>query len=667
MVTQKAPKGHIQLPLLPPESDWRPPALSSLPSWKGARRISFDCETRDPFIQDLGPGYGRPNSYMIGYSFAIDGGPAFYVPLRHQGGDNVDDPIQALNYLRDNAAEFDGELVGMQLDYDLGWALTEQVEFKRAKCRDIQIADALIYELHHRYSMKEIGKRWDIDAKDETQLEEAAKEYGVDPKSGMWRLPARYVGRYGTKDAVAPLQIYAKQEKEIERQGLGKVWDLESDVQPVLVKMRHRGVRVSMDRLRKVEQWSLDEEIRQFEIIRRDTGITVDSEAVRSAEALVPVFKSIGYEVATSATGKLSVTKELLASIDHPVAGAVRRARQMWKLRNDFAGSVRSHLINGRIHCTFNQTAREDEEAGGIKGARYGRLSCEHVNLQQQPSRDDFAPMWRAIYLPEEGTEWCSADYSQQEPRWLHHFAEIARCTGAAEAAQRYRDDPLTDNHQMMADLTGLPRKYAKNIYLGLCYGEGGAKLAHDLGLSTKWAVVHTGENGRAKWSHYATQDEAAKFAHTVRGRYFEVAGDEAKAVLDQFRERAPYVKELAELCEETASKRGYIITADGRHCRFPMLNGGTWHPNSGPYDWAHKALNRLIQGSSAGQTKRALVEVDRAGFYLQLQVHDELASSVTSRMDGERIGEIMRNVMPANVPFRVDLEYGPSWGEAAA
>src|SRR5690606_22277126 len=103
--------------------------------------------------------------------------------------------------------------------------------------------------------------------------------------------------------------------------------------------------------------------------------------------ALAPALTHIGIKLLKTSTGKVSIDKELLGGIDHPVAAALEKARKVNKLRTTFAGSVRNHMVNGRIHCTLNQLRRaKDDEAEGDGGAKYGRLSCEHPNLQQQPA-----------------------------------------------------------------------------------------------------------------------------------------------------------------------------------------------------------------------------------------------------------------------------------------
>lgn len=244
-----------------------------------------------------------------------------------------------------------------------------------------------------------------------------------------------------------------------------------------------------------------------------------------------------------------------------------------------------------------------------------------------------------------------SADYSQQEPRMLVHFAELVGLRGAREAAERYRNDAKTDSHNMMTRLIHPEfthvsdeeakdnlefqqrRKPCKNIFLGLCYGMGGGKLAKELGLPT----------------------ETKK---RLNGSSYLVAGPEAQRLLDRFNQAVPYVKKLADKCESRANQRGYIETILGRRCRFPMNAKGR-------YDWTYRALNRLIQGSSGDQTKKAMVEIDAAGLPMQLSVHDEICASVENREVTNEYAKIMVECVPIRVPSYVDIELGPNWGEA--
>jgi len=644
------------MPLFAPESQWSPPSLGSLPSWADAKRVCVDVETKDPHLKQLGIGVRR-GGFITGVSFTIEDGPSAYLPMRHEGGDNLDE-AQVLAYLRAQAKVFKGDLVGANLQYDLDYLLEDEVDFKEVRYfRDIQIADPLIYELHHSFSLQNIAERNGLPGKDVSLLEEAARIYGVDPKSGMWRLPARYVGPYAEADTQQPLLIMRRQERRIDDEDLWGVWNLESRVLPCLVRMRRRGVRIDLEKLRQVEEWSMTQEAEALARVKHHTGHSIAIGDVWKAGALAPALEAIGIKLEETSTGQPQIDKFLLGGIDHEVATSIAWARKVNKLRTTFAASVRNYMVNGRIHCTFNQIAREDEK-GDQKGARYGRLSCVDPNLQQQPSRDEFAAMWRSIYIPEEGCEWVANDYSQQEPRWTTHFAAVMDLPKARVAAKAYWDDPNLDNHQFMADLTGLPRKYAKNLYLGLCYGEGGAKLSRDCGLPTRWALA-SGRGRERRVSYHATREEALEARREVEDGYmFEAAGEEGQEIIDKFDSRAPFIKQLAKKAEAQAKKNGFIKTIGGRKLHFPQKPDGS-------YDWTHKALNRLIQGSSADQTKEALVELDAAGHFLQLQVHDEIDGSVESRDEAYAMAAVMRDVRKAEVPFRVDTEIGPSWGEA--
>lgn len=634
-----------QLPLLLPDCDWAPPNLGELPSWRKAQRIGIDTETCDPELQELGPGTRR-GSYIAGISFAIEDGPGHYLPIRHEGGDNLP-PAQILGYLQEQAALFTGELVGANLAYDLDFLAEDGVHFSsETKIRDvISVADPLIDEAQKSYSLDNVAKRrlGDTAGKERALLEQCAIAHGHKPKEAVkfaWRYPGRYTAAYAIGDVRLPLQVYAAQRPLLDAEELWPIFELESELLPCLVAMRRRGVRVDEERLARSEQTFLSREQEALEEVRKLTGVALTPETDTRSDECARVLDHLGYEVQLSPkTRRPSVDKELLAELEHPAIAALSLARRYNKMRTTFCASIWRHLTNGRVHCVFNQMRRE-RDTGGLAGPAYGRISSEHPNLQQQPSRDEqVAREWRSIYLPDEGGLWGSMDYSQQEPRWAVHFAELRGFPKAAQAAQRYRDDPKTDNHQMMADLADIPRKQAKEIYLGLTYGMGGGKLCKKLGLPTRFMP------------HPAHPRE--------EGVLLEVAGPEGEELLKKFDREVPFLKRLSRDCRDWANRRGYIRTVLGRRCRFPERAGGG-------YDWTNKALNRLIQGSSADQTKRAVIECERAGHALQIQVHDEICCTVQDREHAEQIAEIMRDCVPAQVPFLVDVEVGANWGEAA-
>ncbi len=642
-------------------SGWEAPKMSELPSWDAAKRIAIDCETRDESLRELGPGAGRrKDTYITGISFAIEDGPSFYLPIRHDGGDNM--PVHmVLGYIRAQAKRFKGDLVGANLPYDLDYLAGDGVTFPQVRFfRDIMIADPLINELHMSYSMESIAARWGFDGKNEQLLRSAAIDWKLNPKRDMWRLPARFVGPYATEDAVLPLRILRRQEREIEEQDLWRVYDLESRLMPVLTKLRRRGVRIDLPQLERVERWAHAQETEALAKVHHLTGVRIAVGDVWKPDVIAPALEAIGITLKKTAQGKPNIDKAVMGAIDHDVARALERARKVNKVRTTFASSIRNHIVGDRIHCTFNQLRRaKDDEEEGDAGAAYGRLSCEHPNLQQQPARDDFAPMWRSIYLPEEGKLWGSNDYSQQEPRWAVHYASCSRdlignfaWQKAIEARDKYRNDPTTDNHQMMADMAGIKRKAAKEIYLGLSYGMGGVKMCANIGLPTR--VVVRDE----RWNVYEIDSEIGRQLVAQGCRRFEAAGVEGQKLLDTFDEKVPFIKKMAKACEKVAKERGYITTFTGRRCRFPTDPHGN-------FDWTHKGFNRLIQGASACQTKTAMVMADAAGFDMIIQVHDEIAFSVDDAAEAERAADVMRTCTPMELPSKVDVEVGASWGHS--
>ena len=298
----------------------------------------------------------------------------------------------------------------------------------------------------------------------------------------------------------------------------------------------------------------------------------------------------------------------------------------------------------GRIHGHINQIRSDD---GGTVS---GRISMNHPNLQQIPARDpQLGPMIRSLFLPEEGAKWASLDYSQQEPRILVHYAHAyARSQnhdmkGVNEFVDGYINDPNMDFHTMVAEMAKIPRKQAKTINLGLIYGMGVNKLSDQL----------------------------------------DIPVDEAKGLIQQYHDRVPFVKLLMngvmnKLNNRTSS--GSIRSILGRKCRFDLWEPDTFALNKAlPYKeavneygpttrlkraYTYKALNRLIQASAADMTKQAMVNIYSEGIIPLIQIHDEIAVSFISTDETKKVASIMEDAVKLNVPSKVDVEVGPSWGE---
>lgn len=633
----------MTLPRFLPKSDWVAPKLSELPSWRDAKRVGYDLETKDPHLtkggpggRGLGPGVRRDGK-VIGIGFAIEDGPDFYLPIGHENGTNLD-PDKAWEYIRDQAKVTKADIVGANLPYDLDYSAENGVEFQ-GDLLDVQVAEPLLNELRQSFSLDNIAKGRGIPGKDETMLLAAATAMGVHPKAGMAEIDPKYIGAYAGQDCRLPLEILRQQEKELAEAGLMDVWKLESKLLLVLLKMRRRGVRIDFDRLDQVSAWSEQMERNALDEInaRRLTSLTPDD--TNKASVMGPILRDMGFDVPqTEKTGKDSVTNDWLKTLKNPVASALLEAKKFNKLRNTFVTSILAHQTNGRIHCTFRQGIGEDD-SGDEGGARYGRLSCKAPNLQQQPARDPvIGPRWRSIYLPDDGGSWCKGDYSSQEPRITAHYAAESKSPGGEAMVQRYIENPRLDYHQTIADIMSQPRSPAKAIGLGLNYGMGQGLLAMKLDLPT----------------------EMKSFMKDGRKIEYLGAGPEAMALIDQYHLAVPYASDLSRRAKKKANLVGYVMTWDGRRCRFPrVMRNGKWQ-----YDWTEKALSRIVQGTAAGQMRKAMVDADEAGHKLQLQVHDELNKSSDSQEDGRDMCRIMVDAMKFRTPMIVDMEWGTSWGE---
>jgi DNA polymerase I-like protein with 3'-5' exonuclease and polymerase domains len=621
-----------------PKTSWTPPKVSELPSWADAKIVSLDVECRDPNLKRLGPGCRRDSStnYVCGFSFAIEDGGEYYVPIKHEGGDNVHDPDAAVRYLRDQIRSFNGEIVGNGLQYDLDWIATlcKDDTILKKSVTDVQIADVLINELQFRYDLDALCERHGIPGKDEEVLRAAAAVYGVDPKIDMWKLPARFVGRYGEIDARRPLQVWRRQQQIIDRDGLNQIFQLEKKVTPILVKMRRRGVRIDFDHLESMERKALSIETEELDKVYRATGVKIAVGDVWKTEVLAHALRVFGVEPGKTEKGKTSVDKVLLKESGE-VGKWILRAREWNKLRTTFCAQIREYAVNGRVHCTFNQLKSTDEEGSG-KGVRYGRLSSSNYNAQQQPIRhDEFGEDFRKCYVPDEGARWACSDWSQQEPRIGVHYAEQLKLPGAKEFADEYRRNPRLDIHQALTDIVAdpaLPRKIVKNFVNGRLYGMGDVKLCH----SCHWDTV----------------------IKNVRGEQREVPSDESQAKIDKFNKLVPWMKLLVRAAAQQAEKNGHVWTILRRRCNFERdkKTGKIWG--------AHKALSRIGQGGAADQMKATAVAADAEGIPIQMIVHDEFDFSFYDMREALRLKELQMTVVKFGVPMNVDLEVGTSWGD---
>jgi DNA polymerase I-like protein with 3'-5' exonuclease and polymerase domains len=627
----------LQMAMFAPKSEWVPPI--ELPDLTSAKRIAIDVETRDPNIKSNGPGWPTGDGEVVGYAIATEDWSG-YIPVRHLGGGNLDEKI--VNRWLKKVFECPAEKIMHNAQYDLGWI--KRMGFTvNGRIVDTMVIASLLDENRFSYSLNALCYDHLNKTKSEKTLTEAAREFGVDPKAEMWKMPAMYVGPYAEADAELTLELWNYFSVQLGKEDLWDIANLELDLLPCLVDMTWRGVRVDTDKVERTRDALVKREREVLKQIKHIAGTDVE---IWAAQSLAKAFDKVGVHYPKTEKGAPSFTKMFLKEHEHPLAQLVVEARNLNKTSGTFISTIMKHChADGRIHGHINQIRSDD---GGTVS---GRISMSNPNLQQIPARDpELGPLIRSLFLPEEGDQWAAIDFSQQEPRILTHYAHVYGKTrgvplaGAQEFVDKYNNDPATDFHDMVAEMANIPRKQAKTINLGMMYGMGVNKLSEQL----------------------------------------DIPVEEAKGLIKQYHERVPFVKGLMtgvmqRLNEPDAS--GSLRSILGRKCRFDLWEPDTFAMHKAlPYRdavkehgptvrlkraFTYKALNRLIQASAADMTKKAMVDLYKMGKLPLIQIHDEIAMSVKNVDEANEIAKVMTEAVPLDVPSKCDVEIGPSWGEA--
>jgi DNA polymerase I-like protein with 3'-5' exonuclease and polymerase domains len=666
------------------KSDWRPEAV--YPDLSGAPAIAYDVETYDPRLLEQGPGAIRKDGYICGFSVGTPDGWAKYYPIRHDNGDNLEEPANAVRWLADVLGT-NIPKIGANLLYDVMWTKCDLGIETRGKLYDIQVAEPLLDENRASYSLDSLATDYLGSGKIEELLyrigahvlgltaskkiteestdKERAKDIIFQVKSRIWELPARFVGPYAEGDVILPLKIFELQKKKLIEQDLWKLFDeIETEILEILVKMQLRGIPVDIakgERARDELRRRQEECLRK---IQRRIGRDID---IWSAPDIAKACNELGLPYPLTEKENPSFQSEWLADQEHEFFKMLLAARQFDRSGSVFIEEKILNLaVNGRIHPQFHQVK------GDRGGTVSGRFSSSNPNGQNFPSRnEELAKLVRGVLMAEPGAEWGCADWKQQEPKLTVHYAAMLNLRGAKEAQKRYIEDPYTDYHQMTADLTGLKRKMAKTVNLGLTYGMGAKKFGSKYGFSLM----------------------------------------EAKGIYNTYHAGMPFIKGLTSACEGAVKHKGYIKTLLGRRCHFTAWGPPDWWgflakkkygPNHDFDVWdekiqselkefakqkgyrpcgheealalfgppiilfgTYKAANRLIQGSAADMMKKAIIDLYRVGYLPCLTVHDENDfCDITSAKQINEIRDIMENCVKLSVPLTLDFEVGPSWGE---
>jgi DNA polymerase I-like protein with 3'-5' exonuclease and polymerase domains len=614
----------MQVPLFKAQTEWLPP--DEFPDLSKHKEISIDLETKDPNLnKSMGSGAIIGVGEVVGIAVAVHNWSGYF-PIAHEGGGNMD-KVMVLKWFQ-NILNTEAVKIFHNAMYDVCWIRSMGLKIQ-GKIVDTMISAAIVDENQMRYDLNNCARRYIGKGKDEAALYAAAKEWGVDAKAEMYKLPAMYVGNYAEKDAEITLELWQEMKKEIELQDLQSIFKLETNLFPVLVDMRFLGVRVNQEQAANEKKTLVEQEKNLLHEVLTTTGVDVQIWAARS---IAKVFDKLKLEYDRTEKSKApSFTKGFLSNHPHPTVKLIAKAREINKAHTTFIDTIIKYAHKGRIHAEINQLRGD----GG--GTITGRFSYNNPNLQQIPARSkDLGPRIRSLFIPEEGHKWGCFDYSQQEPRLVVHYSALQNLYGVNDVLDAYNEGDA-DFHTIVADMAQIPRSQAKTINLGLFYGMGKTKLQAELGVN-------------------------------------KLKSDQ---LFKQYHERVPFVKQLMDAVMRRAQSSGKIRTLLGRLCRFHL-----WEPNQFginkalPHDealmehgpgirraYTYKALNKLIQGSAADMTKKAMIDLHNEGITPHIQVHDELDISVKDEAQAKKIKDIMESTVSLEVPNKVDYEVGTNWG----
>lgn len=643
----KKKKNPNQLPMdfLLPDTNWETPR--GLPSLVGQRIVAVDLETKDDGLNnDIGPGWVYRMGHIAGVAISTSE-QSSYFPIRHPETNNWDvDPIRDYLY---NLFTSDVSVVFHRAIYDLGWLTTMWDLPIPKKLDDTMIMEFMLHEYEKTFNLDDSCRRNGIKGKDEHLLRQAADAYGCDPKKDMWRLPGKFVGPYAEQDGVATLELAKFLMPKIESQGITNAYRLEIDLIPMIIEMRRNGIEIDGSYVEQLKhQFIHDRDDVLNEISRRlciGRDITIGD--VSSPMFLEKAFQSENLPIPRTARGNPSFEADVISKIDHWLPELVVKSKQFNEASVKFLGNyIQNYTHKGKIHAEIHQTKSDDG------GTRTTRVSYSDPPLQQMPSRNPLIKRRiRTSFKSKPGQIWGAFDYSQQEYRLIVHFAFLMSLPGAEKAVQQYLENPKTDFHTLVAELTKLARKKAKDVNFAKAFGAGVPKFALMTGMTL----------------------------------------EDARLTMDQYDTEMPFVKRLGETCSSLANQRGYIKLIDGARSHYDL-----WEPRwqdgeflaavkheeamlrvtDPDHPWfrkrlkramTHKAMNSLIQGSAARMTKLAMRSVYQAGFVPLLQMHDELDFSLDNPDHCAIIHECMVDAVKLEVPVVVDAEFGRNWGEAEA
>ena len=570
--------------------------------------FSLDTETTgiDPITAEL-----------VGMSFSFAENQAFYVPVPA----NREEALTIVNIFKPAFENPDSLKIGQNIKYDLIMLANYGVTLK-GKMFDTMIAHYVLQpELRHGMDyLAEIYLKYET-----IKIEELIGAKGK--KQGNMRdLAPEAVYKYACEDADVTLKLKQVLENELETNEVKKLFEeIEMPLVPVLAYMERNGVRIDTDALKETSRHftarmnQIEEEVHQL------AGMEFNIASPKQVGEVLFDRLKIVEKAKKTKTGQYVTSEEVLESLrgKHEIVGKILEHRGLKKLLGTYIDAL-PQLINpatGRIHTSFNQTVTAT-----------GRLSSSNPNLQNIPIRNEDGKEIRKAFIPDEGCEFFSADYSQIELRIMAHLSNDPHMIEAFQKDQDIHAATAAKIYKVkLEEVTREQRSKAKTANFGIIYGISVFGLAERLNVDRK----------------------------------------EAKALIDGYFENYPNVKAYMDQSIQEAREKGYIETIFKRKRYLPDINS----KNAVVRGYAERnAINAPIQGSAADIIKVAMIRIyqrfQEEGIHSKmiLQVHDELNFSVLPE-EKEKVQQIVISEMEAaykmKAPLRADHGWGHNWLEA--
>ena len=656
----------------------------------GITTVAVDLETYDPNLKTKGLGAIRGDGFVCGVAIAT-GKDTVYFPLSHSDTNlSLDKKLKLWEVLDEKL--FQNEKITKVFHnamYDVCWIRAVTGKKMKGRIVDTMVAASVIDENRFRYSLDSLSKDFLKERKGGYDLQEKTLAWSKgtikDPMSNMHKLPASIVKDYAKQDVDLTLKLWKlfnekfdevlytkyKEDEEgkilkdekgnpiiLEEKTSRNIFELETKLFPCLVDMKFKGVKIDVEKAKAFGKRLEKTKNNIINYIARKTNIRIEIWAASSIKALLD-HQDINDYTKTPKSGMPQLPKNYLSTHKNKYLRLIAKAREFDKAKNTFIEGLLGFVHNGRIHADINQIKGEDG------GTVTGRFSMSNPNLQQIPSKGYIGKKMRELFIPETGSEWYSFDYSQQEPRIVVHYAIKLGMAGTADLQKEF-DKEDADFHQIVADMANIPRKQAKTINLGLFYGMGKIKLQKELSLDSK----------------------------------------QAQTLFNTYHAKVPFVRQLSRDLSEFASNEGLLFTLGDRFCRFDKWESRDkeWNPETNRFTevklypteeeamdgykleqttkygkltdpecehfekhytraFTYKALNRLVQGSAADMTKKAMVDLYKKGIVPHIQIHDELCVSIKDQETRTTVQETMEQAIKLEINNKVDCEHGPNWG----